>query len=68
MNQHPFLLRWIDVLTFARYGNPEPNSRVEKTEEEWQRRLTPDQYQVMRQKGTEPPYRNAYCRSYEPGV
>ena len=25
------------------------------------------QYQVLRQAATEPPYRNAYCRSYAPG-
>lgn len=62
------MLRWIDVIKFAKYSNPEPYRRVEKTEEEWQQQLTPEQYQVARQKGTEPPYRNAYCRLYEPGV
>ncbi|TGE25134.1 peptide-methionine (R)-S-oxide reductase MsrB [Hymenobacter aquaticus] len=61
------MLRWIDVLTFAKYGNPEPPRRVEKTEAEWAAALTPAQYQVLRQHHTEPPYRNAYCRSYEPG-
>lgn len=62
------MLRWIDVITFARYSNPEPDKRVEKTEDEWQQQLTPEQYQVVRQKGTERPYRNAYCRHYEPGL
>ncbi|WP_324677589.1 peptide-methionine (R)-S-oxide reductase MsrB [Hymenobacter sp. GOD-10R] len=62
------MLRWIDVLKFAKYSNPEPPRRVEKTEAEWQAQLTSAQYRVLREKGTESPYRNAYCRSYEPGV
>lgn len=62
------MLRWLDVLKFAKYSNPEPYRRVEKAEAEWQTQLTPAQFNILRQKGTEPPYRNAYCRSYEPGV
>ena len=61
------MLRWKDVLYYAKYGNPEPPRRVEKTEAEWQAQLTPAQHAVLRQRGTESPYRNAYCRSYEPG-
>ena len=61
------MLHWRDILTYARYGNPEPPRRVEKTDAEWRQLLTPPQYQVLRQQHTEPPYRNAYCRSYEPG-
>ncbi|MBC5991978.1 peptide-methionine (R)-S-oxide reductase MsrB [Pontibacter cellulosilyticus] len=61
------MMRWIDVLTYAKYGNPEPPYKVEKTENEWQQLLTPKQYEVTRLKGTEPPYRNAYCRFYGPG-
>jgi peptide-methionine (R)-S-oxide reductase len=61
------MLRWKDIIYYAKYSNPEPGTGVEKTEEEWRRQLTPAQYRVMREKGTEPPYRNAYCRSYEPG-
>lgn len=62
------MLRWKDVIYYAKYSNPEPYRRVEKMEKAWKQQLTPAQYYVMRQKGTEPPYRNAYCRSYEPGV
>jgi peptide-methionine (R)-S-oxide reductase len=32
------------------------HDRVYKTEEEWRQQLTPEQYRVMREKGTEPPY------------
>ena len=62
------MLRWTDVLKFAKYSNPEPAYRVEKSEAEWAAQLTPAQFRVLRQQATEPPYRNAYCRSYEPGV
>ncbi|WP_247234859.1 peptide-methionine (R)-S-oxide reductase MsrB [Telluribacter sp. SYSU D00476] len=61
------MLHWIDVIKYARYATMEPTYRVEKSEEEWKQQLTPTQYQVMREKGTEPPYRNAYCRTYDPG-
>ena len=62
------MLRWKDIIYYAKYSNPEPPKRVEKTDEEWRQSLTPEQYKIMRQKDTEPPYRNAYCRSYDPGV
>lgn len=62
------LLRWSDVLKYAKYSNPEPVRRLVLSEAAWQAYLTPAQFQVARQKGTESPYRNAYCRSYEPGL
>ncbi|SFH07328.1 peptide-methionine (R)-S-oxide reductase MsrB [Pontibacter chinhatensis] len=61
------MLRWKDVIYYAKYSNPEPARRVEKTEEEWRQLLEPSRYRILRKKETEPPYRNAYCRSYEPG-
>ncbi len=64
----PAPLTWRDVIYYAKYGNPEPYRRVDKTDDEWRQLLTPAQYHVTREKGTESPYRNAYCRSYEPGV
>ena len=62
------MLGWKDVLYYTKYATPEPYQRVEKGEEEWRKLLTPAQYHILREKGTEKPYRNAYCRSYEPGV
>lgn len=61
------MLRWIDVLKFARYSNPEPARRVERSEAAWRAQLTEAQFRVLREQATEPPYRNAFCRSYEPG-
>ena len=37
-----------------------PLPRVEKSEEEWQKQLTPEQYRITRLHGTEPPFNNAY--------
>lgn len=59
--------RWADVVAYAKYGTPEPPHPVHLTEAEWATRLDPATFAVLRQRGTEPPYRNAYCRAYEPG-
>jgi len=42
--------------------------RVEKTEEEWRRDLTPEQYEVLRGKGTEAPWSGVLNDCKDPGV
>jgi len=42
--------------------------RVQKTEEEWRRELTPEQYRVLREKRTERAFTGAYHGTKEPGV
>jgi len=42
--------------------------KVERSEEEWRRRLTPAAYHVTRQRGTEPPFTGRYWDSKEEGT
>jgi peptide-methionine (R)-S-oxide reductase len=43
-------------------------TKVTKTEEEWRRELTPEQYEVLRRQGTEPPFTGSYVYSKEDGT
>ncbi len=38
------------------------------TEEEWRKRLTPEQYKVLREKGTEAPFTGKFYKNFEKGV
>jgi methionine-R-sulfoxide reductase len=62
------MLQWLDVLKFAKNGNPAPDRKVVKTDEEWQAQLTSEQYAVTRQKGTERPFSSEMCSLFEPGL
>jgi methionine-R-sulfoxide reductase len=43
-------------------------AEVERTEQEWRERLSPEQYAVLRQKGTEPPFTGKYTYSKDDGI
>jgi len=41
---------------------------IQKTDLEWQQELNPDEYRVLRQKGTEAPFTGVYWDSHAKGV
>ena len=43
-------------------------AKVEKTDQEWRQELTPEEYEVMRRHGTEPPFTGKYVHSKEDGL
>ncbi|HJK96325.1 MAG TPA: peptide-methionine (R)-S-oxide reductase MsrB [Polyangiaceae bacterium LLY-WYZ-14_1] len=51
---------------------PGPSSRapapMPRTDDEWARKLTPDQFRILRQKGTEPPFSGLLNDEKRPGV
>lgn len=61
------MLKWIDVIRFASTGNPAPDTRVTKTDEEWHSLLSPEEFRVTRLKGTERAHSSDMCSLFEPG-
>ncbi len=43
-------------------------AKVIRTEKEWRKILSPEQYRVLRKKGTERAFRNKYDKHFKPGV
>jgi peptide-methionine (R)-S-oxide reductase len=44
------------------------SKKIQKTDEEWQKELTPEQFRIARKKGTERAFTGKYNDAKEPGV
>jgi len=42
--------------------------KLQRSDEEWKKLLTPEQYRILRQEGTEPPFKNAYWDNHAKGT
>jgi peptide-methionine (R)-S-oxide reductase len=60
--------KWPDILTLARNGNPAPERKVEKTEAEWRKQLSAEEFRVTRTAGTERAFSSEMCSLFEPGI
>ena len=61
------MINWNNVIKYTVKGNPVPDRRLEKTEAEWKKSLTSEQYRITRQKVIEPAGSGSFCTSYETG-
>lgn len=62
------MITWNEVVGFARNGNPTPDHKVSKTDAEWHEQLSPEEYRVTREAGTERAFSSAMCNLFEPGI
>ncbi len=65
----------VSVLASCQVEAPKPKVNidlmkfpVQKTEQEWQKELSPEEYYVLRQKGTERPHTGEYNMHFEKGM
>jgi methionine-R-sulfoxide reductase len=61
-------IKWPDVLKIADAGAPPADRRLEKTAAEWKQLLSPEQFRVTRQAGTERAHSSDMCGLFTAGI
>lgn len=61
------LLSFIGITTIAQNTDKKMDKKEKKTEQQWAEELSPEQYKVLRQCGTEPPFSGKYVNFKEDG-
>ena len=62
------MILWKNILSFVKDGNPTPDRRVNKTDEQWRTQLSEEQFRVARQHATEPAFSSDSCCLFESGI
>ena len=62
------MLTWIDVQKLAKSGNLAPDRKVAKSEEDWRRQLSAEEFRVTRTAGTERAFSSEMCSLFQPGI
>lgn len=57
----------VSLWTLNQIQNKMKKYKIEKTEEEWKKELSPEQYRVLREKGTEAPHTGKYNLHFDKG-
>ena len=61
-------MNWNDVIRLASKGDNSPDNRVEKSDEEWMKILSQEEFEITRKKGTERAFTGQYCEAHDPGL
>ena len=62
------LRRTVGGMAHTAQSTPLPPAQVIKSDEQWREQLTPAEYRVLRQAGTEAPYAGEYTDNHQTGV
>jgi peptide-methionine (R)-S-oxide reductase len=62
------MITFLPLLGFITQTDQDANKKVVKTEAEWKKQLTPEQYHVTREKGTEAAYTGEFWDKHDKGT